>query len=732
MREVILLLIVTLAVNDAVNPEDKAFHHEKPGVVKTYEVCRTPKCKQIGKALTESMDRKAQPCENFYQYMCGGWKKKHPIAPGYHTVTTSQDLLASVKYALSDFVKNKSRNANGAFDIAEKYFSQCMDSETIDKQGVKPLMELMDKVGKWPLLYKESAITIPSTWQETFAKAINELLEYSSLFNVGVLTPDNLDNSRMIEISAPKPILLKDDHHLQSDYKKFIMKVANYLRNSVGGSANSDKHMEKDIDDMLKFEIALVKIISSEEDKEEDEDSVDQDKIQNFQKDYDKNGGKDANAKIDWANILNLHFSQAGIQISPKEEIYIDDTKFFKKLPGVLQKTKPVTIVNYIFWRFIYSMKFYADSTLIGIDKDHMKNHYPDTSSMLNRLNKCLDHANLKRVTSYLFIQKRYSQETHREVSKLVNNIKEETKKVVGKVKWMDKEAKQKSLLKLDKMLDLIGYPEREYTAEAVNSYYKTFTLGKGYMHSAFNFLKFERKKSMENLRKRPTRSEWSVEPTYDNDFYQPAANTITLPVVTLQPPFFDADLPFVLNYAGLGTTIGHEISHAFDRESRHYDHNGKEVKDYWSSETVKNFKALVECFITQYDKIPVRELATLVRKARTNGKRTASENIADNFGVHTSYRGYKEEQKKNGGIDVRLDGFTDFNSDKLFFMYYASTECINEDEETMEKNLHSDEHASNEARVIGTLQNSEEFAEVFKCPRKSTMNPKEKCSIIK
>ena len=43
-------------------------------------------------ALIESMDKTADPCQDFYQYACGGWLKKHPI-PDWRSRWSQFDIL---------------------------------------------------------------------------------------------------------------------------------------------------------------------------------------------------------------------------------------------------------------------------------------------------------------------------------------------------------------------------------------------------------------------------------------------------------------------------------------------------------------------------------------------------------------------------------------------------------------------------------------------------------------
>lgn len=61
-------------------------------------------------------------------------------------------------------------------------------------------------------------------------------------------------------------------------------------------------------------------------------------------------------------------------------------------------------------------------------------------------------------------------------------------------------------------------------------------------------------------------------------------------------------DRPHYINYASLGNTVGHEITHGFDSNGGDYDLHGNEVT-WWDDHTTEEFNENAQCFVKQYSR---------------------------------------------------------------------------------------------------------------------------------
>src|SRR4029453_7439411 len=134
------------------------------------------------------------------------------------------------------------------------------------------------------------------------------------------------------------------------------------------------------------------------------------------------------------------------------------------------------------------------------------------------------------------------------------------------------------------------------------------------------------------------------------NAYSNPTMVEIVFPAAILQPPFFDPRADPGINYGGIGSGLGHEMSHQFDDQGAKYDLHGNLV-DWWTPVDAKNFQSRLDQLGAQYDAYePLPGM-------HVQGKLTMGENVAALAGVTVAYDAYRQAL---GGQDAPvLDGLT-------------------------------------------------------------------------
>ena len=54
--------------------------------------CNKQTCLHAAAYLTRNLDTSVDPCDNFYQYACGGWTATHEVPPDKTTLTVMDEM----------------------------------------------------------------------------------------------------------------------------------------------------------------------------------------------------------------------------------------------------------------------------------------------------------------------------------------------------------------------------------------------------------------------------------------------------------------------------------------------------------------------------------------------------------------------------------------------------------------------------------------------------------------
>ncbi|CAG2167424.1 unnamed protein product, partial [Oppiella nova] len=688
------------------------------------DVCESAQCLIAASNLQSSLNLSADPCEDFYEYACGGWIRDNIISPDRSRWSqfdvTRKRLVDNLRVLLDAEYGDIYPTI---ISDATKYYKQCTD---LDKRDLDELKAL---VNDWPLIDNNPAIPNFLWWQEVarlnrehgfsfilsnyvYLDAKNTAI-YSIYYIIELNGQVDAPSLGVGRAQLVNPDTDKNKPIIQA-YKVFIKKSAQLL-----GTIN-EATIDADINNIVDFEAEMAKF-TAEASARRNRTELYGDKI-------------DLQTFVTTYSIPLLQIEQdvfAGYEtIDGSTGLIVYDRDYFRQLADLLTRTnaRDVKIIqNYLRWRTVRSLGTHTSKAFRDIEFEFNK-AVTGVEEPKALWEECVDLVNnrLPFAVGRVYVDNNFPEEAKQDMDVLIDELNKAFTELLDDNKWMEKETKDKAREKLKEMLRAIAYPDFIKIDSELTDYYSGLTLN--FDNSFLTTIKdnnlWSTKKSLTMLKKdNKDRStlEWSTGPAIVNAFFSPNINRITFPAGILQSPFYTYKLPMALNLGGIGMVIGHEITHSFDDSGAQYDKLGN-LYNWWDEVTQQKFNERVQCFIDQYSSYNDSNVGMNI-----NGKTTIGENIADNGGLRQAF---KALENYSGSKQLLPGSMKNFTSEQLFFLSFANVWCTNIRDEALRDQIETDPHSPGKYRVWGSVSNSESFAKAFNCKPKTNMNPesKDKC----
>uniref|UniRef100_A0A669DAT3 Endothelin-converting enzyme 1 n=1 Tax=Oreochromis niloticus TaxID=8128 RepID=A0A669DAT3_ORENI len=602
-------------------------------------------------AVLGAMDRSVDPCQDFYNFACGGWIKNNPLYEGKSRWGSFSNLWEHNMLVMKQLLENTTmKGLSEAEEKAQRYYEACMNESKIEELGAKPLQQLIDQIGGWGL-------TEP--WdKDNFQKVLRTVsanLRTSPFFTVFVNTDSKNSSTNIIQVDQTSLGLPSRDYYLnKTANEKYLTAYLNFLVELgvlLGGTKESSRAM---MEEVLDFETTLANITVPQEERR-DEELI-----------YNKMEAKDLATlapAVDWMAYLREMF--ASVSLNESEPVVVYAKEYLQKVSDLITKTNKSLLNNYMMMKVVRKMASILDQRFQDAEQRFLEVMYGTKKSCTPRWKVCVSDTDsaLGFALGAMFVKATFAEDSKAIAENMVTEIKQAFEDGLKYVSWMDTETKKAAQEKADAIYNMVGYPEFIMNATKLDKVFNDVGKCKSlYFQNVMQYYNFSGRVTADQLRKPPNRNQWSMTPPTVNAYYNPTKNEMVLPAGILQVPFYSRSWPKALNFGGIGVVMGHELTHAFDDQGREYDKDGN-LRPWWKNSSVEAFKKQTQCMVEQYDNYSINQ-------EPLNGRQTLGENIADNGGLKAAYKAYLNWIKKNGE-EATLPALGMTNH-QLFFVGFA------------------------------------------------------------
>ncbi|XP_034484716.1 neprilysin-1-like [Drosophila innubila] len=659
-------------------------------------VMRQAKAAEISSFMNENAD----PCNNFYEFSCGNWKRINKANANHLSTGLFERLNEAVERKKKKFLNKEDIERDTREDKQVRdFYKSCTRVTSIDKEYQDELKSVIKMFGSMPVLEGDNWIESDFNWLNTTA---NISFQYGLNIIVGIeVTKDLVDNKvNMVYIEEQEFPLESRSMYLDKHTKIYrisyrdimAMKLKDYL-------GVEDKLALKTATELMDLEVQLANGLLNDNDDVSLIEICKKTTLDEMQRIYAPT--------FDVKQLVDIIIRER------VQNIYDYNPHYKANLIKVLQQTSKRILANYIFYRLI-------DEFAIKLGKTEAKREENCFAVTQKLFSKNLDNV----------IYRRYNNEaTASDVELIWRELKSTFKQQLQSdrsLNWISNSTRELAIKKLAAMrLQVNSYADEDLSEDFKDMHLQN----ESYISNLKNVFEVDAYSTRQQLNQ-------PVQPLEAGEIlsFTPAnilvENMIKVPVALLQPYYLWASsYPNAIKFGTLASLIGHELIHGFDSSGRTFDAVGN-INDWWDEESTANFLTRKRCFVDQYSKYSYNGLLLPASNDQ-------SENIADNGGLRLAYTAYRrwQDAQESSGVNVNESGKEklpklNYTNMQLFFISYAQIWCNDVHQNFRDLQVATDQHVPGQYRVIGPLSNFDEFAKEFQCELGTPMNPATKCQL--
>jgi len=629
----------------------------------------------------ENLDKSVRPADDFFTFATGGWQKLNPLPATFSRFGSFDQLQENnnkrINTILTDLLKKQGKEGSVEWKLGN-FYKLAMDSVRRNKEGVSPVKPLIDEM--------EGARTLNDLHDLQLKYAT---FGYGIPFEYGFDADEKNAKMNILNISQGGLSLGQKEYYLDNDKATSDIRKAyrQFIADMFRLYGFSDAQAQAKRDAIMRYETMLALLSKSRTELRDVEANYNKMTLGEFKTNY---------PNIPLEQLANAE----GIKSEYIQSMVVGQPAFLAGVDKLAATSNADELRARMEWDVILSSANYLS--------DNIRAEYFNFFSKTMRGTK-VDYPRWKRATQQtesqmgealgrIYCERYFPASSKKRMEELVKNLQVSLAERIKAQDWMSEATKKAALEKLSTFYVKVGYPNKWKDLSKL-----TIDPKKSYYENVQNCKKFWAEDAIKEKAGKPVdKDQWLMTPQTVNAYYNPTTNEICFPAGILQYPFFDPKADDAFNYGAIGVVIGHEMTHGFDDQGRHYDKDGN-MTDWWTAEDGKNFEARTGKYADFFSAIKV------LPDLYANGKLTLGENLADHGGLEVAFNAFMKTPEAKAGKTIM--GFT---PEQRFFIAYAGVWANNITEAEIRSRVKSDPHSLGEWRVNGALPHINAWYKAF------------------
>jgi len=512
-----------------------------------------------------NLDTTVAPGESFYQYATGGWQKANPIPDEYARYGTFDKLREKNQEQIQSLIMELGKQENPAGTNAQKVgdlYAMGMDSVKLNSDGAAPLLSQLKEVAG-------------AKDKSDIVRLMAKVSRYASnpFFGFAVGADDKNSGMNIAHLYQSGIGMGDRDYYLlEDDHSQRLRDAYNTLMETQFKNAGyADADAKQAAANVMKIETELAQAHITKEMRRQPELN------------YHKMLVDDLNTQVapfEWT----LYFEAMGA--TGLDSLNVSQIEPVKAAVAIIHREPVEVLQDYLSWKVINSAASYLSDDFVNANFEFYGKTLSGSKELRPRWRRTIDAIMVR-------VGKPWGNSMWKNISRprpksgcsnWWDNLKTALGERINQLEWMSSETKSKAQEKLGTFIVKVGYPDKwkDYSSLEIKK--------DSYWQNMMRASEFEYGEMIADLGKPVDKTKWYMSPQTVNAYYNPSSNEICFPAGILQPPFFYMNGDDAINYGGIGTVIGHEMTHGFDDQGRKYDKDGN-LSDWWTADDAQRFE---------------------------------------------------------------------------------------------------------------------------------------------